>query len=243
MMIKAIIDILFPKYCLFCGKPGYLICDYCKKKLIPSLPECYKCRRISQFYKTHDKCADQYSLSSLFWAWQYNSLSSQIIKTLKYKGSFDISEEITNLLLSRLLKTNFLEQFKSPLLIPIPLHKRKERRRGFNQSELIGRSLSENLNLPFSTDLLVRSIYNKPQAEKNKLQRTEISSKTFVFDLGKYEREYNGKEIILVDDVITTGSTLDAASISIKTKSRKILTSGICLFRGKPPYSSDSSAS
>ncbi len=241
-MLKAIIDILFPEYCLLCGKPGSLICDYCDKKLIPSLPECYKCRRLSSCYRTHTKCLDKYSLSSVFWAWQYNSLSSKFIKTLKYKGASSISDELTDLLVKRIKETKFLQQFEDPLLVPIPLHKKKERERGFNQAFLIGELISKKLNIPIDNNLLFRQIYSRAQAEKDKTQRKFLSEETFVFDINRYENKYHKKDIILIDDVITTGTTLDMAGMSIKTINKDISVSSVCLFRGKPDYSSESSS-
>jgi len=238
-MLKSIIDMFFPKYCLMCGKPGNSICNYCSKKFIPSLPECYKCRRLSLNYKTHSNCFNRYSLDSVFWAWQYNSLSSKFIKTFKYKGAFSMSEEIGSFLIKRILETNFLNQFKDPLFVPIPLHKKKTKERGFNQTLLIGRLLSDKLNLPLESKLLERRIYNKAQATKNAFERRTLSEETFFFNWKYYKEYYNKKEIILLDDVITTGTTLEMATKSIKRISSDIKVSALCLFRGKPNYSSD----
>jgi len=241
-MLKAIIDILFPKYCLMCGKLGSPICNYCSKKFIPSLPECYKCRRLSTNYMTHSKCLDEYSLSSVFWAWQYNSLSSKFIKTFKYKGSFAISEEIGDFLTKRILETNFLNQFKNPLIVPIPLHNRREKERGFNQTLLIGEQLSKKLDIPVERNILFRRLYNRAQATKDTLERKSLSKETFFFDWQYYQKYYKKKEIILLDDVITTGTTLEIATRGIKKKNNNIRVSALCLFRGKPNYSSETSS-
>lgn len=165
------------------------------------------------------------------------------MKTFKYKGSFDVSGELTDLLLNRLYKTEFLDHFNNPVFVPIPLHKRKEKERGFNQCAIIGERLSKELDIPIDTGLLLREIYEKPQAEKDKTERKKLSKGTFVFNTTKYMSRYKGMEIILIDDVITTGTTLDTASTSIKSENREISTSAICLFRGKPDYSTNSSAS
>ena len=237
-MLKAIIDILFPKYCLMCGRLGSSICNYCSKKFIPSLPECYKCRRLSTNYITHSKCLDGYSLSSVFWAWQYNSLSSKFIKTFKYKGSFTMSEEIGDFLTKRVLETNFLDQFKDPLIIPIPLHGKREKERGFNQTLLIGEMISKKLNIPLESNILFRKLYNKAQATKDNSERRSLSKETFYFDWKYYKEYYERKELILLDDVMTTGTTLEIATRSIKEEDKDIRVSALCLFRGKPNYSS-----
>ena len=234
-MLKSIIDLLFPKYCLLCGKQGSSICDYCKRKLIPSLPECYKCRRLSPVYKTHTKCKDLSSLDSVFWGWQYDKDSSNLIKSFKYKGAFTLSKEISEILCRRILETNFLGQFTNPLLIPIPIHKTKERERGFNQSLLLSSSISEILNIPLREDLLFRTVNGSAQAQKGKFERRFLPSNTFIFDF----KHSQNQEIILIDDVITTGSTLDTAAKAIKSGNKDIKISAICILRGKPFYSSE----
>lgn len=235
-------ETLFPKYCLICGKPGKSICDYCSKKFIPSLPECYICRRLSKGYKTHECCKNPFSLESVFWGWQYNNISSQLIKTFKYKESFDMQDDIGNIFAERISHTTFLNEFKNPLLVPIPVHRKREKERGFNQSLLICEYLSKYFSIEYSSNLLFRKIYGNSQAKKNLDKRRKMQENTFFFDFYKYKKELRNKEIILIDDVITTGTTLDMAGKSIKIYSKDAKISALCLFRGKPHYSlSDSS--
>jgi competence protein ComFC len=236
-MLKSIINIIFPQYCLFCGRQGDLLCSYCRRKLIPSLPECYICRRLSKGYKTHEKCRKPFSLDSVFYGWQYNSNSSKLIKTLKYKGAYNISNEIAELLCQRIISTGFINQFNNPILIPIPLHRMKKMERGFNQSEILCENISKILKINQRKDILVRNFYDKPQAEKDKTKRESILKETFSFDLEKFK----GEDIVLVDDVITTGSTLYTACRAIKMKNKNIKVSAVCVLRGKPYYSPESS--
>lgn len=230
---------IFPQYCLFCGKQGDILCRYCKKKLIPSLPECYFCRRLSNRYITHEKCRRKSLLSSVFYGWQYNSNSSKLIKTLKYKGAYSIAEDISELFCSRIISTNFLTGFTNPIFVPIPLHRSKEDERGFNQSEILCHYMSKILNIPYREDILSREISGRAQAEKDKDKRVLLSKDTFVFD----DRKYKGEDILLVDDVITTGSTLNSACTAIVNTKCNANISAICLLRGRPFYLSESSLS
>jgi competence protein ComFC len=236
-MFRAITNILFPKYCLLCSKPNETICDYCCKKFIPSIPECYKCRRLSPGYITHTHCKKIYSLDTVFWAWRYTKESSTIIKTLKYKGAFDIQEDIGEFFVKRIEETNFLKQFNSPIMIPLPIHKSKELDRGFNQSNVIGEYISKKLDIPFDSFLLSRIKRGKAQAKRNICERRLMDVDTFHFDMNTYLKNYKGSDVLIVDDVITTGTTLNIACRCIKEKKKSISVSAICLFRGKPNYS------
>lgn len=234
-MLKSIIDILFPNYCLICSRLGYYICPYCKRKLIPSIPECYKCRRLSAQYKTHTKCLDLYSLDSAFYGWQYNKDSSSLIKTFKYKGAYSIGEYLSSILAERILATSFLKQFSNPLFIPIPMHPKKRKLRGFNQTEILAENLSVLLSVPVNKDILKREVYLKAQAEKNKEEREIIEEDIFSFK----NIPLKFKEIILIDDVITTGTTLERAAKAIRETNKNVSINAIALLRGKPNYSPD----
>ena len=233
-MLKSILDIIFPKYCLICSKLGSTLCPYCKRKLILSIPECYKCRRLSPKYKTHECCIEEDSLISIFYAWQYNKKSSSLIKTFKYRGAYSIGIDIAELFTERILASGFLEQFSNPLLIPIPLHPRKQKKRGFNQTEILTEDISKILDIPFRKDLLFRPIYSESQAGKRMENRNELKKNTFKFK----KEDIPFREIILVDDVITTGATLERAASAVREENKNIRIHAMTLFRGKPLYSS-----
>jgi predicted amidophosphoribosyltransferase len=91
----------------------------------------------------------------------------------------------------------------------VPLHKRKLKERGYNQVANFGLVLSENLNIPFNGSLLIRNIYSKTQSRKSFLNRSDGIDA--IFDTSFTEKDHN-KHFLLIDDVITTGSTLEACS-------------------------------
>jgi ComF family protein len=130
-----------------------------------------------------------------------------MIHGLKYRGQ----EEVGTILgewYAEDLKT--LEIVGSvDAIIPVPLHKKRLRNRGYNQVTNFGLALSENLKIPFNANLLKRNIYSKTQSKKNLLGRTEgIDS---IFDVSFSEKDHN-KHFLLIDDVITTGATLEVCS-------------------------------
>ena len=91
------------------------------------------------------------------------------------------------------------------ILVPIPLHPSKEKRRGYNQSEEICKGLSHVLNIPIDTTSLVRKKLGDSQTRKSRLARWESLQATFAVT----ENDLTGKDVILVDDVLTTGATLE----------------------------------
>jgi ComF family protein len=131
----------------------------------------------------------------------------ELIHNLKYKGH----EEIGTLLghwYGQDLKEVLLSQ-KPDVIIPVPLHSRKYKERGYNQVTSFGLALSKELAISYNSKLLIRTVYSKTQSKKNLIGRAEGIEN--LFDVTFTESDH-GKHFLLVDDVITTGSTLEACS-------------------------------
>jgi ComF family protein len=103
--------------------------------------------------------------------------------------------------------TTVVETFDT--IIPVPLHKRRMRERGYNQVTTFGLALSEQLKIPFDSEVLKRNVYSKTQSKKSLLGRTEGID--LMFDVSFSEKDHN-KHFLLIDDVITTGATLEVCS-------------------------------
>jgi competence protein ComFC len=175
---------------------------------------------------THARC-NKYNIDALFIGWQYDDIAKNVLSQYKYRYAYKLSKIISKLLLKRLEVTNFLNLISSnSVLVPIPSHKAHIKKRGFNQSALIAKELSVKLNIPIVEDSLVRDRDKRYQA---KLEVKERKSLKKVFNI---TRKIDNKEIVLIDDVVTTGSTINKAAMSFKNKSIK----AIALFRGRPHY-------
>jgi len=232
------LDILFPKTCSICGKKGTYICNRCKKLFKRSLPECYLCRKLSPSYKTHEKCKKSREgcyLNNVFVAWEYNSLSSTLLKKYKYKYVYDISNILSEFFVESISKSIFLNSLENTLLTNIPLSNNRLRERGFNQTLDISKAVSKRFNLPFTESLLRRRYTTEHQALKDKGERKTVSKKDFIvksdFDLSNY------KSITIIDDVITTGSTLESSSEALREVFGKdLVINSICMLRGRAYY-------
>ncbi len=105
------------------------------------------------------------------------------------------------------------------MIIPLPLHESKFRKRGYNQAELICDGISEITGIPVNTQLLIRPSKNETQTHKSRIERWENTSGKFHV---KENSDIIGKHILLVDDVVTTGATLEASAVELVTKGAKV---------------------
>lgn len=134
----------------------------------------------------------------------------KLIHQLKYKGNQNIGQFSGNWLGENIMQSNRFD--KIDCIIPVPLHPKKLKQRGYNQLTVFGNSLSNILNKPFYDDILLRKEHNEAQAFKKLSERSEV--KDNIFEIINSDKIKN-KHILLIDDVITTGATLESCSISI----------------------------
>lgn len=216
---KIILDGLFPIRCLGCGKFDEWLCSNCHSTL-PILTEqhCPACKKhittngivCPECYKTTKN-----SFDGVFIASHYNDkLLKKTIHYYKYRFVRDLSEPLS-ILLAQALQNSTLPA--PDIIIPVPLHKRRYRWRGFNQANNLATAL--NLQISVITDILVRVRYTAPQVKlQNKKKRQENLNNAFVI---KNTSQITGKNILLVDDVMTTGATLAECARVLKLSGAK----------------------
>ncbi len=230
-----ILDILFPKSCVICSKHGDYLCNRCKKLFKRTLPECYICRKISPQYLTHNYCKREFSLDSVIVLWEYNELSSTILKKYKYGGVYDVRITLLNIVRERLREIiNNLTICRNSLVCPVPISRGRLRERGFNQTEEFGKIVAEEFNCLYSNDLIAKK--DSDNTHQSLLDKEERLSHKEHFYILNVELLNSLSEIIIVDDVITTGSTLEQITKCIKKVVPKMSVKSICIFRGKPYY-------
>lgn len=158
---------------------------------------------------------------------EYDALMRKSIGRFKYQNRREYADfYVQELFLS--CKDAILK-WQPDALIPIPLHRDKRRKRGFNQAELVARGLGKKLGIPVYTDILIRTRRTKPQKELTDRERR--SNLKNAFQLKK--NDVRLKRVILIDDIYTTGSTIDAAASALLEKSaEKVYFLSICIGRG-----------
>lgn len=214
-----IIDLFFPKFCLNCYLPGAYICPRCQKDLKePKFTSCFFCQKRSLYGLTHQNCLKKLHINGVSFLFYYNNLLKKIIKNTKYRLATEVLRELTRIIKPETF--NHLEFYKKlsekTYLQPIPLSPKKFRERGFNQAFLITKFFQKYLNFPI-TDFLVRIKETKSQAElKTKKERYNNLKGAFKINPNCQQDLILKSRIILIDDVITTGSTVKEAAKTLK---------------------------
>lgn len=209
-------DLLFPVTCLGCGREGKWLCEECFEKLEFSTQQvCLECKAKNEFGRFCPNCSAKFALQGILIAADYNNkIISALVKNLKYHFAQDIAEMLGNFLIAFLKNEenkNFSNFLKNSIIIPVPLHKKRFRWREFNQAEEIAKIVTKHFNLPITTDL-VRIKNTKPQVKLNAAERKTNLKNCFTWT----GNNLNGKNILIIDDVSTTGSTLNECAHALK---------------------------
>jgi competence protein ComFC len=213
----GLLDLVFPKTCLGCGRSGRYLCDKCLGELKLLKPVCPYCERPSIDGFTHTKCSRVYGLDGLTSVWDYEGAVKKAILALKYKYSTEVGKELAESFVSALKCQDSLFIIHcSSVLVPIPIHWHRENVRGFNQSEEIGKIVARVMNWEFNPDLLIKTRQTISQVELKGDDRRQNLHGVFALNPIHKSLSANLKSIIIFDDVFTTGSTLREAAKDLK---------------------------
>lgn len=211
----GILDLIFPKTCLSCGRRGRYLCASCLAKQKAHFPQvCPECERPAVDGRSHFGCRRRFDLDGLGCVFVYEGPARKAIITLKYRFSTDLADELVEAVYAHLKR---IDLDKKSLLVPIPLARRRYNWRGFNQSEVLGRLISHKVGWGFQKDLLIRTRSAKIQTSLKSAEERKANIKG-VFSLNPLLRSsINSRQsLILFDDVWTTGSTLKEAAGVLK---------------------------
>ena len=212
-LARSALDLLLPLHCVGCRREGSVLCAGCIDGLrLLEPPFC-------------DTCAEPNITGQCPWCLEHPSLIDglrspyifegplrEAVHRLKYRGWRAAAPVLGGLLAAYIEHHKFPGQASGQVLVPVPLHPRRLRTRGYNQSHLLAKEAGKLLGIPVRQDLVKRAKYSPPQVEaRSREQRRDNVAGSFEADA-----KVEGLSILLVDDVATTGSTISACSAALK---------------------------
>jgi ComF family protein len=208
---RVALDLFFPPWCIGCGREGQYICNACREKLpLISPPVCARCGRSLTEQNTCPSCIEgPVTIDGIRAPFLFQGVIRKAIHELKYRNLKAIAPLLAGFL------HDYLLQYPIPgdVLVPVPIHPKRLRERGYNQSSLIARELGRRNGLPVIEDCLVRRINTPPQVRTiSAVERRKNIAGAFTCSNDRLE----GKQVILVDDVSTSGATLNTCAEALK---------------------------
>ena len=215
--VTDFLSLIFPNQCLCCETPlvhqERILCTKCDV----GLP------------RTHFHLVDDNPIEEVFWGrvniekassyflFKKGSKYQKLMHHLKYKGRYDVGVYLGRKYGSELMQNSYFDDVD--IIVPVPLHPRKERKRGYNQSLAIAEGFSEVMGKKVEENVLYRRLYSETQTRKGRFERWENMNNIFAC---KHEKLLDNKHVLLIDDILTTGSTLEACALVLIQKNIKV---------------------
>lgn len=220
----SLLDFVFPKYCVNCKKLGSYLCTTCFTYISFDVKEtCLICQRPAVFGLTHPKCKTGYSIDGVFSSVAYKGIVKKLVYQFKYKPYLtDLRTVLSDLFYEALIQkeefNRVLQSKESWILVPIPISRTRERKRGYNQSEILAEELGKKFNMNV-WNLLKRTKETKSQFGLSKDERKKNLAEAFALSPNISISKY--PNIFLIDDILTTGSTLVETANVLKRNGAK----------------------
>ena len=209
---RLVLDFLFPRWCIGCGWEEDFICRSCYQ-LLPrvSPPVCPQCGKPQANGRLCSSCLNRpTAIDGIRAPFRFEGIIREAIHQLKYKNLRALSEP-----LARLLGDYYINnRLPGEILVPVPIHEKRLRERGYNQSRLLAQELAKLLKLPLVDNCLIRRRHALPQTKtKTAEERRSNVADAFICR----DQRLKDLSILLIDDVATSGATLNACAATLKT--------------------------
>lgn len=210
---RLVLDLLLPPCCVVCGKVGTWLCEVCAVQIPLGIrPICQRCGGAWSKGGLCLRCqTTPLSVAPVRSALLFEGVVRDAIHALKYRGADHIAE----LLAVKMADAWQYYNMMGDVLIPVPLHPEREAQRGYNQATLLARALAPQISVPLAEDLLFRVRPTRSQTHLDRVARWENVADAFACPDSV---DLSGLSVILIDDVATTGATLDACAAALLTR-------------------------
>ncbi|HRY63026.1 MAG TPA: ComF family protein [Patescibacteria group bacterium] len=228
------LDLLFPIECLGCGGENDWLCQECLAKIkYKKIEQCVVCKETTVFGQTHTSCREKTALDGMIVAAEWeDKILQEAIHKYKYNFVQGLAEPLSKILIQKIkrLEQLALWQGQKIVLMPVPLHKKRYHWRGFNQAALLAARVAKYFGWETQDLVLKRERYTKPQAKLKKEERER--NMVGAFGASAITSEHASETVvILVDDVVTTGATMNECANILKANGVKTVW-GLALARG-----------
>ena len=205
------LNLLFPQWCVGCGKKGDFICYSCRRSLPRIMPPlCPRCGKPQLSGILCSSCVSwQAEIDGIRSPFRFDGVMRQAIHQLKYRNLRTLAAPLARLLNDYLITS----PVPGEVLVPVPLHRKRLRERGYNQSSLLARELGKLTSLPVVDGCLIRQRHAPPQTRTSTVDERQ-SNVADAFACG--DQRLRDKQVLLIDDVSTSGATLDACAAALK---------------------------
>lgn len=206
-MWEYLLDLVFPRFCLFCNQYGADVCEICSQKKFQryTRQQCHICRQLTRDRElVHKSCAANSSLDGVLVAVHYSAEAKRYLEQFKYNYYRSFAQEIVQMMTFTLANS----QLEYSKITAVPLHRKREWERGFNQAEVLAKLIDKRKY----TSLLIRKHHTSQQAKLLRYERLENVKDVFVIK----QNISIPKSVLLVDDVMTTGATLEECAKVLK---------------------------
>ncbi len=211
--MQQCLDVLFPVHCVGCQRSGHVLCPACIAQIQPlPSPFCQLCGTPLSTYGACKNC--QYrslKLNGQRAVSLYQEPLRGCIHGLKYDGNTRLAEPLGLLLAQAYIRYGL----RADMLIPVPLHIERQQQRGYNHAFLLAEGCSTKLGVPVNNDILVRHRATVAQVDLHPRERYQNVAGAFACAFASASREINGRSIVIIDDVSTTGATLEACAVPL----------------------------
>lgn len=220
---KIFLDYVFPKQCFGCQNEGEYLCSACFDKIELLENKCYLCDGETSNLGVCNLCQKDSGIDEIIVASHYdNELSSKLVEAFKYNFVESLGETLVNLIERQIFEKQLFSKFEKKIFVPVPLHRKRQIERGFNQAEILARLLANKYGGTIDLELIKRNKYTLQQAKLTREERLVNMKESFSVQ-GRAE------EVVLVDDVLTTGATFSEAAKSLKLSGvKKVICVAVC---------------
>jgi ComF family protein len=207
LTIEEFISIFAPHTCLSCSMEGSLLCGWCRAEGIPPVPSrCYRCRKQTREYETCKQCRRQSKLGHVWVSGEYEGLAKDLVFKFKFERAKAAAHTIADLM------TDTLPYLSEQTIVTfVPTATSRRRQRGYDQAELIARQFAKLLGVQFRP-LLFRNGQSRQVGAGKDVRKKQLAH---AFRTRNAE-EIKGSTVLLMDDIVTSGATLEAAARVLK---------------------------